>query len=444
MSQKQWVRVAAHAGTDVGKVRNGNEDDYYSGETVFAVADGMGGHVAGEVAAQTALEPVARLDQREFESGDAADEALAAAVREANRRVVEKAEAEPDLRGMGTTLTAGMLREGRLHLAHVGDSRAYLLRPDQQIAQLTTDHTLVERLVREGRLSRDDAANHPQRNVITRAIGNEPTVVVDTLPPIGLQDGDQILFCSDGLTGPVPDSEIAEILQSHPDGDEAVTTLLQRANDAGGPDNITVVLLRVDGDPNVAGADPDQAEGDTNETARVEVRQEHLRRIRTRGDSDPSDWASSMGRLGAPQGIESRPDATPDGSRRGRRVLATLLALVVLLALVGGGGWMLLSRAYFISEHEGQVAIFQGLPQEVGTIPLHRVIDDEVTDLDVNEFPEWRQERIEDGITAGTIAEARRRIQELEATLGDRDSPGDDTPTTDEPDDEDAGDGTGD
>ena len=436
MSQRQWVRVAAHARTDVGKVRSGNEDDFYAGETVFAVADGMGGHAAGEVAAKTALEPVASLDERVFTSGDAADEALMAAIRDANRQVVEKAEAEPDLRGMGTTLTAGMLRDGRLHVAHVGDSRAYLLRPDQPITQLTTDHTLVERLVREGRLSRDEAASHPQRNVITRAIGNEPTVMVDSLPPIRLQAGDQILLCSDGLTGPVPDDEIVDILQSHEDADEATAALVQRANDAGGPDNITVVLLRVD--------------GDANDTAPVEVDQEHLRRIRTREEGDPRDWASTMGRFGAPQGIESRPDASPDGPRRGRRMLATLLALIVLVALVGGGGWMLLSRAYFISEHEGQVAIFQGLPQEVGTIPLHRVLSDEVTDLGVEEFPEWRRQRIEDGITAGTIAEARRRIDELEATLGDRD--GDDgpgAPAGDDADDaddeaEDAGDGIGD
>ena len=426
------MRIATYARSDVGKVRHGNEDDYYIGETVVAVADGMGGHVAGEVAATTALEPIAALDGKVFISGDAADEALVEAVHEANRRVVSRAEAEPDLKGMGTTLTAGMIRDGRLHLAHVGDSRAYLLRSEQPIEQLTTDHTLVERLVREGRLSRDEAALHPQRNVITRAIGNEPDVAVDSLPPIRLEPGDEILLCSDGLTGPVDDEAIAATLAGHDDGEAAVTALVDAANDAGGPDNVTVVLLRVSGDPETA-------------SSTEELDEQHLRRIRTREDTDRHDWASTLGRFGAPQGVETRPDETPEArAGRGKRVLAGLVALGLLLGVLGGGGYILLSRAYFIGEHEGQLAIFQGVPQEVGAVPLNRVIDEEVTDVAVEEFPEWRQDRIRDGITAGTIAEARRRIDELEATLSPgeatptREAPasGDDAPTRDSPDDD--------
>ncbi|MGM0818476.1 MAG: Stp1/IreP family PP2C-type Ser/Thr phosphatase [Actinomycetota bacterium] len=413
MSQRQWMRIATYARSDVGRVRAGNEDDYYVGETVVAVADGMGGHVAGEVAAKTALEPIAALDGKVFTSGEAADEALVEAVREANRQVVSRAEAEPDLKGMGTTLTAGMIRDGRLHVAHVGDSRAYLLRGGAPIEQLTTDHTLVERLVREGRLSRDEAALHPQRNVITRAIGNEPDVVVDSLPPIRLEPGDEILLCSDGLTGPVGDEAIGAILAEHDDGETAVTALVDAANDAGGPDNITVVLLRVSGDPEAA-------------STAEELDEQRLRRIRTREDTDRQDWASTLGRFGAPQGVATRPDETPEArTGRGRRVLAGLVALGLLLGVLGGGGYVLLSRAYFIGEHEGQLAIFQGLPQEVGTVPLNRVIDEEVSDVAVEDFPEWRQDRIRDGITAGTIVEARRRIDELESTL----SPGEATPT---------------
>src|SRR5687768_122861 len=175
------MRITAYAKTDVGRHREGNEDNMFSGSTVFAVADGMGGHVAGEVASETALRPVSELDGATFEDPRAATDSLRAAIEAANRNVVSQAKEDPNLTGMGTTLTAVMVREGHLHLAHVGDSRAYLLRNGEEINQLTTDHTLVEQLVQDGRLSRDEVAHHPQRSVITRAIGVEHSVEVDTL-----------------------------------------------------------------------------------------------------------------------------------------------------------------------------------------------------------------------------------------------------------------------
>jgi PPM family protein phosphatase len=422
------MRITAFARTDVGKVRPENEDDFFVGRQVFAVADGMGGHAAGEVAAKTALEPLVSIDSRTFDSADAAEEALAEAVREANRQVVEMAEAQPELHGMGTTLTAALLRDGRLHLAHVGDSRAYLLRDGEAITQLTTDHTLVERLVREGRLSREEVATHPQRNVITRAIGNEPDVVVDSLPALRLQSGDQVLLCSDGLTGPLGDADIAATLTHTPDGDEAVTSLISQANEAGGPDNITAIVLRVEGE------DDDPV---------VAVKNENVRQIRTRHDGDETDWAKRLGRLGAPQGVETRKDkkarserASGGGGGGGRRVFAVLLALLLLLGVVAGGGWMLLSRAYFVGAYEEQVAIYRGVPEEVWNIRLNQVIDEEVTDLDLDEFPDWRRSQIEDGITARTIDEARRIVRTLEGSIGDRQPVDDPDGGTDEPADE--------
>lgn len=404
------MRITAFARTDVGRVRPENEDDYFVGETVFAVADGMGGHAGGEVAAKTALEPLVAIDGRSFDSPELAQEALVEALRDANRQVVEKAEAEPELQGMGTTLTAGLLRDGRLHLAHVGDSRAYLLREGDAIMQLTTDHTLVERLIRDGRLSRAEAATHPQRNVVTRAIGNEPDVVVDSLPPLWLQPGDQIMLCSDGLSGPLEDTEIAAVLTTKEDGDAAVAKLVDQANDAGGPDNITVVLLRVEaeeGDPPVA-APPEEP---------------NVRRIRTRQDSQGGDWARRLGQLGAQQGAtqasvkQKTKKKSRDGGGKGKRVLAGLLALVLLLAVVAGGSVLLLSRAFFIGEHEGQVAIYQGIPHEVWEVPLHRVMEDEITELEVSEFPGWRQDAIREGIEASTVGEARNIIRGLAQSI---------------------------
>jgi serine/threonine protein phosphatase PrpC len=238
------MRLSSFAGTDVGRARSGNEDSYFCGRTVFAVADGLGGHQGGEVASAAAVEPLAALDGRELADPDEAAEALAAAIREGNAAILDRAAGDPGLWGMGTTVTAAARAGGHhLQLAHVGDSRAYLLR-DGSLAQLTTDHTVVAELVRRGRLTPEQAAIHPERSILTRAVGLDPRVPVDTPDPLELHDGDQVLLCSDGLTEAVHDEQIAELLARTHDGDAACRSLIDAANAAGGPDNITVVLLR--------------------------------------------------------------------------------------------------------------------------------------------------------------------------------------------------------
>jgi len=238
------MRLSSFAGTDVGRARSGNEDSYFCGRTVFAVADGLGGHQGGEVASAAAVEPLAALDGREFAEPDEAAEALAAAIREANSAIMDRAAGDPDLWGMGTTVTAAALAgDHHLQLAHVGDSRAYLLR-DGSLEQLTTDHTVVAELVRRGRLTPEQAAIHPERSILTRAVGLDPRIPVDTPDPVELRPGDQVLLCSDGLTEAVDEDRIAELLSATGDGDAACRSLIDAANAAGGPDNITVVLLR--------------------------------------------------------------------------------------------------------------------------------------------------------------------------------------------------------
>jgi serine/threonine protein phosphatase PrpC len=240
------MRLSSFAGTDVGLARSGNEDSHLRGRTVFAVADGLGGHQGGEVASAMAVEPLAALDGRAFADAAEAAEALAAAVREANRAIIDRAGADPALRGMGTTVTAAALAGGRLlQLAHVGDSRAYLLRGGGPLRQLTDDHTAVAEAVGRGLLTRAQAAIHAQRGVLTRAVGLDPGLRVDTPAPLELEGGDQVLLCSDGLTGVVGDDRIAEVLAGQADGDGACRALIAAANDAGGPDNVTIVLLRV-------------------------------------------------------------------------------------------------------------------------------------------------------------------------------------------------------
>jgi serine/threonine protein phosphatase PrpC len=241
------MRLSSFAGSDVGRARSGNEDSYFCGRTVFAVADGLGGHQGGEVASAAAVAPLAALDGRELATTAEAAEALAAAIQEANSAILDRAAGDPSLWGMGTTMTAAAVTaDGHLQLAHVGDSRAYLLR-DGALEQLTTDHTVVAELVRRGRLTPELAAIHPERSILTRAVGLDARIPVDTPDPLDLRPGDQCLLCSDGLTEAVPDPTIAELLSTDEDGNAACRSLIDAANEAGGPDNITVVLVRVSG-----------------------------------------------------------------------------------------------------------------------------------------------------------------------------------------------------
>lgn len=238
-------RLSAHAATHVGLVRTGNEDSVHCGETVFAVADGLGGHAAGEVASSLAMESLAAVDPTACEGVGALQQALAEAVREANRVVHAAAREDPAKAGMGTTVTAAAVAGDQLVLAHAGDSRAYLLR-DGVLWQLTTDHTAAQEAVDAGYLTPEEAAQRPERHVLARAVGLEEEVAVDTPPPETVQPGDRMLLCSDGLIDPVDEQAIATILDGHPDPQEACDALVQAALDGGGPDNVTVLVVRVD------------------------------------------------------------------------------------------------------------------------------------------------------------------------------------------------------
>src|SRR3954447_26150604 len=240
------TELRAGGATDVGLVRAHNEDRYLADERLFAGADGVGGHKAGEVASQTAVETL----HREFT--EPTTDVLIDAVKLANRTVWSLAETNRDQRGMGTTLTAiALVDDGddeRLAIVNVGDSRAYLLQQGE-LEQLTEDHSLVEQLVREGQLTPEEAQVHPQRSIITRALGLDPEVEVDSweLTPY---KGDRLLLCSDGLTNEVSDEEIASTLRTVSDPEEAAQQLVHEAREHGGSDNITCVVQEVLEDDN--------------------------------------------------------------------------------------------------------------------------------------------------------------------------------------------------
>lgn len=237
------VRIAAAGGTEVGRVRSRNEDAYLVGGRVFAVADGLGGHAAGDLASATALEPLSQLDAGE--PGADLGAALTTAVQAAHRLVRAVAAQDPGARhGMGTTLTAVGVEGDDLLLAHVGDSRCYLLR-DGELMRRSRDHTPVQEEIDAGRLRPEDAGRHPARHILAQAVGLDDGIRVDTRGGTTLRPGDTVLLCSDGLTEMVTDEAIADLLRRCDDPQTCVDSLVDAALRAGGVDNITVVVLRV-------------------------------------------------------------------------------------------------------------------------------------------------------------------------------------------------------
>jgi len=314
------LRVVEHAErSDTGLVREANEDSFLVRAPLFVVADGMGGASAGEVASRAAVEEFARG----LPSGDDPEQQLAAVVARANQRINREAAADERRKGMGTTVTAALVGDGTVSIAHVGDSRAYLIRGDA-LAQLTRDHTLVDELVRQGQLTEAEAAEHPQRSIITRALGPEPHVQIDTLTQ-EVEDGDVLLLCSDGLTGMVDDPTLTTTVSEADSLSEAAKNLIAKANAAGGRDNITVLLLRI-------------STGSAG-----------------RGSALPGANKTQVGGAAA----------EPTG-KKSRRGLATAVVISALLALVAGAGWEASRSVFFLgTDANGTVTIYRGLPYEL-------------------------------------------------------------------------------
>ena len=345
------MRLGESAGkTDPGRVRRRNEDAFVVDPPLFAVADGMGGAQAGEVASRLAAAAF-----REYREADelAPEERVRAIIKEANRRIYDRARTDSEVSGMGTTVTAALLGDGGVVIGHVGDSRAYRIR-DGRLEQLTEDHSLVADLMRSGRLTPEEAEGHPQRSVITRALGTDRDVDVDTLV-IEAEAGDLFLLCSDGLSTMVSDADLLRTVERAGTLDEAARDLVRAANPGGGVDNVTVVLFRLD---------PDEA---LEETLVAPVAGAGT----AEGEQEPDldDTLTDLPPVAPATTVEppAAPEPAPERPRRKRprwkrRILWGALG-VGFVAVVIGGALYGLSRAYFVgADSNGNVTVYQGVP----------------------------------------------------------------------------------
>lgn len=400
--------------TDVGRVRSNNQDSFLVREgDLFAVADGMGGHQGGEVASALALQILGQAHDEPSTS------TLVRAVRSANQAVFDKAGADPDLKGMGTTLTALAdvdTREGRrLGIVNVGDSRLYRLRNDR-IEQLTEDHSLVASLVRQGRITAEEAENHPQRNILTRALGIDEAVAVDSweVEPVA---GDRFLICSDGLFNEVDENRIVATLRRFEDPGDAARELVRLANDGGGRDNITAVVVDV-----VAATDaaPTPAADEVDDDGTI------LQPGLSQEIPVPRDTTAEV------PVIEEDPAADEPRSRRLTwRVAAFAVALLLLIALVVGAlGWYA-TNTYFVAIADDQVTIFKGRPG--GFLWFDPTVE-QVTEIPLAEVPAAELAELEDGVDQATLSDAENYVENLQdqidALAGDDEPTSTTTPST--------------
>jgi protein phosphatase len=377
------------AATDVGQVRTNNEDELLVAEPLFAVADGMGGHAAGEVASLTAVEAL----KAAFQKNPTAD-GLADAVREANRAVWRRAAEQTDLRGMGTTVTSVALvndeGEDLLAVANVGDSRAYLLR-DGELDQITDDHSLPEEMVRRGELAPEDAATHPQRHILTRVLGMDDEIEVDCFRIVPYK-GDRVLLASDGLTNEQTDDQIASILRRLADPEDAAKELVRQAKASGGNDNITVVVIDVVDDDDRAGT----------ASAALAAEPERPRTGRVEHVSDRGDDGSSGGGNAEP--------AAPKARRFTGRVVAFVLVLALLIGGAVGAVLWYARSSYYVAVDGGRVAIFQGRPD--GLLGINPTLE-ERTDLLVDDVAPARRDDLARGKEVPSLDAARTYVANL-------------------------------
>lgn len=419
------------AGSHKGMIREGNEDSGYAGPRLLAIADGMGGQAAGEVASSEVISTLVQLD--DDVPGSDILTSLGTAVQRANDQLRMMVEEDPQLEGMGTTLTALLWTGQRLGLVHVGDSRAYLLR-DGVLTQITQDHTWVQRLVDEGRITEEEATTHPQRSLLMRALGSGDHVEPD-LSIREVRAGDRYLICSDGLSGVVSHQTMEETLASYQGPQETIQDLIQLALRGGGPDNITCIVADVlDADSN------DTLAGQLNDTPVIvgAVAENQAAQLNDGGAMQtPAGRAAGLGRTVPPpsggfgppgSGDDVGYDGAPDGAfgsysdddfvkPGGRKWLKRSLYIVLALAVIGGGaygGYRWTQTQYFVGAKDDNVALYRGISQDLAWVSLSKVETDH-PEIELKYLPPYQRKRVEATIAEGSLADAREKITELAA-----------------------------
>jgi serine/threonine protein phosphatase PrpC len=376
------MKLAAGSATHTGLVRTNNEDSFLvdNEHVLFAIADGMGGHRGGEVASRTAIESL--------RASVAAGLSVRDAIVRANTAVIERAAGDEELTGMGTTLTAVVVAGGRqLLIGHVGDSRAYLLR-DATLRRITDDHSLVEELVREGRLTPEQAESHPQRAIVTRALGVDAVVDVD-LYTIEVAAGDRVLLCSDGLTTMVRERDVERLARSEPDPQRAAEVLVDAANRAGGEDNTSVVVVDVVEVDAATSPDPEAL-------------------------ATPAATRRPMTPAPDPEPEPSAPPPHAPWGRRVRGVLVLFLPLVIVLGVATGGVAWYARRSYYVGFAKHRVVIYQGVPG--GVLGWNPTVD-EATRLTDAQLTQIDHDRVAGGAARGSLSGARRFVATLRADV---------------------------
>ncbi|SHI86749.1 protein phosphatase [Actinomyces denticolens] len=442
------LRYAARS--DIGLVRQSNQDSAYAGPHLCVLCDGMGGPAGGDIASAVAIEHLAPLDADSHQAGELLS-LLRSAVQDAHAELIDRSASDPELSGLGTTCV-GLMRSGnKLAMVHVGDSRAYLLR-DGEFTQVTTDHTFVEYLVESGRLTREQARRHPQRSVLLRVLGDaEGDVQLDESIREAVP-GDRWLLCSDGLCGPVTAETIGEVLTSIPEPEMAADQLIDLALRAGGPDNVTVVIVDIVDDDEAPQSDTQVVGSAANRRALAAAAR--AKSAGTPADAGPgedgeeaeeADSAASpaTGSADTPAAKAAAlvagldPDAGKEASRserelvaeeaakqaeraetqrrRGRRSLVASLILLVALAAALGLGYMWTQRQYYVTttsaNGQEQIAIYQGIPQSVGPIRLSHVV--ETYDAPpVDSLTAEMRSRLASTVAKGSIDEARAYVSQ--------------------------------
>ena len=396
----------------VGKIRSDNQDSGYAGKHLFVVADGMGGHAGGDVASAIAAKRIAEVDKL-YTSANDAEFALQSALLAANSLIAETVFDHIELTGMGTTVS-GLLRVGdKVALAHIGDSRIYLFR-DGTLEQISKDHTFVQRLVDSGRITPEEAAVHPRRAVLMRVLGDVDaapeldTTVLDTRP------GDRWLLCSDGLSSYVGDDKMAAILASTPDALDAADLLVKESLDQGAPDNVTVILVDVDESPESAHVPPVfvgsasvplvfEPDGTRRQLRLPSLLLHPLKSTQP----DPSHFEPESDGYLDELMLEDRRRA------RRRRISWLVFVAAVIAAIVAASiiGYQWTQTHYFVGAHDGRVAIYQGVQQNIGPITLSHVLQE--TTIELEDLPLSRQDAVERTINADDLADARRIIEAL-------------------------------